>query len=111
MSTLSSEASTVHSVYFDTELKMNVERLKEMIYARVPALSDAQMSAALSRVDIRRPVSCKGLLAEVEGLEATVIAQGVKFICIDSIAALARKEGLVDSEKEMYIVRQASVLK
>lgn len=105
-------------IYFDTELKLDVSRLSEIIQlGLMNKLSiDDVLAAELSNklldyVTVKRPLTCKQLLEEIEGVQNDVIINGIQLIVIDSIAALARKENLSELEKEVYIVKQASILK
>jgi RecA/RadA recombinase len=93
---------------FDTELKFNVARLREMLLARSPT---TDVESALARIILKRPLTCRALFEEIEGLESLVISRSIKLIIIDSIAALVRKEGLHDADKETFLVRQAGTLK
>jgi RAD51-like protein 1 len=58
-----------------------------------------------------RPKTCKELLELIEGIQPLVIEEGIKLIVLDSIAALARKENLNETDKEQFIIRQAALLK
>ena len=85
-------------VYFDTELKFDPLRLKEItinhLYSnatyedRNKAMAHAEQ--LLDHVIVRRPMSCSSLLQEVEELPTVVITNNVKLIVLESIAALAR---------------------
>lgn len=111
--------TSFRTIVFDTELKFNIDRLIEVIRSRCDSSSDDDMrgspvvdiDAVLSRILIKRPLTCKALFEDIESLEALVISEGIKVIVIDSIAVLARKEGLVETEKETFLVRQANTLK
>lgn len=106
-------------VYVDTELKFDPIRLKHLVINTYPEQFDvnlsldatANMDSLLSSIKVIRPMSCRDLMNEIENLENLVISDDISLIIIDSIAALARKEGLNEQDKEEYIVRQASVLK
>lgn len=101
-------STSAHVVVFDTELKFNVARLREMLLARSHSID---IESVLARIILKRPLTCRALFEEIEGLESLVISKGVKLVIIDSIAALVRKEGLHEADKETYLVRQASTLK
>jgi RAD51-like protein 1 len=100
--------SSSRVIVFDTELKFNVDRLKEIVMEREIG---ADITSILSRVIIKRPLTCRALFQEIDELESLVISEGIKLIVIDSIASLARKEGLQETDKETFLVRQASTLK
>ena len=66
-SSSSSSSISGHAIYFDTELKFNADRLREIIIARAPTASTAEIDAALSKVSVRKPTTCRALREEVEG--------------------------------------------
>ena len=105
-------------IYFDTELKLDVSRLVEIAVSTNPSLysnaredSAAMKDKLLSSISVHRPTTCSELLSMIENLQDTVIQQGSALIVIDSIAVLARKEGLNEQDKELYVVRQSALLK
>lgn len=106
-------------VYIDTELKFSPARLQEIVQTREPRAfsprwtDDAphRMDSLLRRISVRRPLSCKELKAEVDGLQDFVVEHSISLVVVDSIAALARKEGLTELDKEVYVLAQASTLK
>jgi RecA/RadA recombinase len=60
---------------------------------------------------VARPASSKELQAEIERMQSEVISQRVTLVVIDSISALARKEGFNEKDKEAFFLSQASLLK
>lgn len=48
----------------------------------------------------------KHLQEELSELQSSVIAQSVSLVIIDSIAALARKEGFNERDKEQFFITQ-----
>lgn len=100
---------------FDTELKFSAERLWGIATSKHPELykpgAPYDYGYFMSCIAIKRPESCEQLLGDTEQLQALVIQEGTRLIVIDSIAALARKEGLGESEKATFIFRQSAVLK
>lgn len=100
---------------FDTELKFSAARLWSIATNKHPELYKAgapyDYSYFMSCIAVKRPESCKKLLECTETLQALVIQESTSLIIIDSIAALARKEGLGEAEKATFIFRQSAVLK
>ena len=111
LSSTSIQFTPSSSVIFDTEHKFNAVRLREIIEIRAPDATTQEIDAVLSHISIRIPLSCKMLKKEIEELQRSVIENKIKLICIDSVAALTRKEGLQDKEKDAYLVDQANTLK
>lgn len=93
-------------IYYDTEQKFDVQRLMQILGSVNPALA-AESSNELN-IHLKRPLSCKELLEDIEQLQSSIISLGISLIVVDSVAALARKEGLNEMDKEIYIVRQVS---
>lgn len=106
-------------VYIDTEHKFDPGRLIQIAAERFPAqFSSAFRSDASHRVDslleavkIHRPSTVEEFKSTIASLQEQVIACNVTLIVIDSIAALLRKEGLDEKQKESFVLSQASELK
>jgi RAD51-like protein 1 len=106
-------------IYIDTELKFDSMRLTEVAAHCFPHIYNAdssmdaphQIDSLLDCVKIMRPKTCKELLELIEGIQPLIIEDGIKLIVLDSIAALARKENLNETDKELFIIKQAALLK
>eukprot|EP01032_Pedospumella_encystans_P010568 gene10568-12343_t len=114
-----SSSTSAGVIYIDTELKFDPNRLIQMAIECYPELyssefrTDAphQIDSLLSRLKVKRPMTMKHLQEELTELQSTVISQNISLIVIDSIAALARKEGFNERDKELFFITQASQLK
>jgi RecA/RadA recombinase len=116
-------------LYFDTELKFSIDRLIEIISHQMPSRYNSEWAVdaphrvqdLLKNLHLRRPVTCSELLHSIENIEDYVIEHRISLvrllflissllispkIVIDSIASLAKKEGLNEQDKETYILRQ-----
>jgi len=60
----------------------------------------------LSSMQVKRPTTMKHLQEELGELQSSVIAQSASLVIIDSIAALARKEGYNERDKEQFFITQ-----
>ena len=109
-------------VFFDTELKFDAKRLSQILTNRYSFLYNSDgggskfinvkvIESFLERIIIKRPTSSKELLNEILALEETVISCNVKLIVIDSMAALVRKEGTSQAEKDAVLFQQAAELR
>lgn len=118
-------------IYIDTELKFSPDRLADILVHRIleeekggysnptmntkfktrrDELYDIVKSTVLNRVKVIRPISSAEMMAAVQSLESIVIEDRVALIVIDSIAAIARKEGVDEADKEIVLVRLAAEL-
>jgi len=112
-------APKIDVVYFDTELKFNADRLAQLAVQSIPDLFSPanrldykeQTNTLLASIALRQPKSSRELREQIDDLEDFVIANNTALIVLDSVAALARKEGLHDDEKEQFLVGQAAALK
>lgn len=99
--------STMNSViYFDTELKFSAERLVEILGTRHEFNAASNARSLLGRVNVKRILSVKELYESIEDLQSEVISGQVGLVIIDSMAALARKEGLNSSDKNTFLIKQ-----
>ena len=113
--------------YFDTENKFSSARLLQIARARFPGQYEAPEAAEslATRVLIFTPYAQGGhgggdgasaaLLRLLESLERHIVARGIRFIVVDSIASLMRAESADTLEARMRLQdilgRQAAVLK
>lgn len=73
-------------IYFDTELKFDSKRLREMAMHKFPRVFKENLNGPhlldwlLSRVILKRPSSCKELLEDIESLQALVISEGISMV-------------------------------
>ena len=93
-------------IYLDTELKFSPERLEEILSARQ---SSSNTDALMDKIIVKRISTVKDLYSDIENLEAAVISHGVTLVVIDSIAALARREGLNEADKDTFILKQVGM--
>lgn len=102
-------------LYIDTESKFSPQRLAEIAVARYPNEfgTEPTLAALLDRVIVAKPEDSEDLLRKLNSLESIIRDQGVSFIVIDSIAALARTADNSVSlfERQRMLGRQASKLK
>jgi RAD51-like protein 1 len=74
-------------IYFDTELKFDSKRLREMAQNKFPDIFEENVNGPhlldwlLSRVILKRPSSCKELLEDIESLQTLVISEGIAMVC------------------------------
>jgi len=106
-------------IYIDTELKFDPTRLVQMAVECFPEQYSSdyridaphQLDKLLEAIDVKRPVTMNELKEELSKLQMAVLSRNVVLIVIDSIAALARKEGFNETDKERFFLTQAGELK
>lgn len=92
-------------IYIDTELKFSAVRLREIICARSPT---SDVNIEMGRINVKRISSVRQLYDCIDALQMEVITTNVALVIIDSIASLARKEGLNEADKEKFILHQVN---
>lgn len=100
-------------VFIDTELKFDPLRLSSLVQSRLSLTVDSDMTSekVLERVQVHRPTTTIDLTRLLEELESTIITHNVGLVVIDSVAALARHENLVDADRERLVVYWTALLK
>ena len=117
-------------LYIDTEMKFSAQRLQEIALHGFPSLfqeqthgelsdhddydgggSHSNLDGLLRSISVIQPTSSLDLLQRIQGMQSDVISNGVRLVILDSVAALARREQLMEHEKEKCIVGQAAALK
>ena len=93
-------------IYIDTELKFSAQRLLEIIVARSGVDSGYNTEEIMNRVNVKRISTVKALNDVIDALPTEVIKQDVGLVVIDSIAALARREGQSTVECNALLLRQ-----
>jgi hypothetical protein len=69
-------------IYFDTELKFSIPRLADVLHTRtsIDIGEDLETQSALERFSLRRPETCRDLLAQIQSIPNEMMHSNISMV-------------------------------
>jgi len=103
------------AIYIDTEASFNAERIVEIAQQKFPTIynSEEELVRCAESIIVYPAANSEELFQILDSLEEVIIEKDVKFVVIDSIAAIARREFDTKAlwHRQALLGKQAALLK